>query len=154
MKQGGLSLIELLVVIALFGLFSVAGMSFTDGWVDSNRVMAGENMMVQAYGIAKATALRNEHGKTGDNAAAALCIANNVISVREATTAAAASCSTTLAWSATVNARLSITADNTAVTCACLNNQGLLTTTGCNSCLATNAIVLSSGATNVQTSLL
>lgn len=154
MSQHGMTLIETLIVIALMGLLAVAGMSFTGNWVDSNRVLDGSNMLSQANARAKAAALRNEFGITEDDPAAALCLANNVLSVRGATGSDKASCaSSNILWSATLNERLQINTGGAAFSCACLNNKGRFTDTECAGCATGNTYSLSSGNENAEISL-
>lgn len=152
----GMTLVEVLIVIALFGILSMAGMAFTSGWVNSNRVLDGENLMRQAFSRAKATALRNQFGITGTEPAAVICIANDLLTVRGApSTANAASCSSTnILWRTELSPLLDIQAGGANLSCACLSNKGRLTSSSCATCATTSTITLSSGDEDVSVTLL
>lgn len=165
MRQAGVTLIEILIVLALMGVLSVAGMSFTGRWVDSNRILDGNNLFSQAYSRAKAAALRNEFGMINDEPASALCFTNHTLTIYTAKSATEpASCSAANSnqlWRATVSERLSVKINDNAgadFSCVCLGGHAQLTTSvsvGCNTCLGSKTLplYLKSGNENVSLSL-
>jgi len=157
-KQAGVTLIEMMIVLVLFGLLAVAGVSFTGRWADSNRVLDGNNLLVQGFNLTKAAALRNEFGQVQDTPAAALCFGNQVMSVRAVdSTGALPNCAGgtgKVLWRTSYSAQLHYKFGSSDVTCACLNNKGLLTTTNCSGCLSGSpSINVISGDENVTVSL-
>lgn len=75
--QHGLSLIELLIAILIAGILVLAAMPFTGSWVHANQVTESKNQLTQAWGHAKAMALRNPKKQQRNQPAAELYIANN-----------------------------------------------------------------------------
>lgn len=163
MRPLGVTLIELLIVIALMGVLSVAGMSFTGRWVDSNRILEGNNLLSQAYSRTKAAALRNEFGMVGDEPAAALCFGNSTLTIYTAKSdTEAASCtpaSSKKLWSAPVSERLSVKINNSAganFSCVCLGSYAQVLTSvsaGCSTCLNSKTIPLYLQSGNENASL-
>ncbi len=155
----GLTLVEMLVVIAMAGILAFTSLAFTGAWVDSNRLMDSQNIVLQGFRHAKAAALRNTHGITGDSAASVLCFSNHTIVVRIATNSSTpASCSSgTSIWQSLLSDRLNIkdTGDSN-FSCSCLTNKGVLTTTStaCGSCIDNAAITLNSGSESLPVTLL
>ena len=75
--QHGLSLIELLIAILIAGILVLAAMPFTGSWVHANHVTESKNTLTQAWGHAKAMALRNPKKVQRNSPAAELHIADD-----------------------------------------------------------------------------
>ena len=153
-RQLGVTLIELMITTAIMAAMSLVSMAFGTGWVTENRLIEAENQLVVAFDKAKSTALRNRYGKVGGSAASTVCLSNQIISVHEATSAAAASCATTAIWQADLHERISVSAGGTSLSCLCVTSKAELTATGCGSCATTTSLNLTMGNDNVSISLL
>ena len=73
-RQRGVSLIESMLAIAISGWLLVSGFPLTQGWVASTRVRDAQGVLAQGVSRAKAVALRNPGGVSGNAAAAMLCL--------------------------------------------------------------------------------
>lgn len=71
-QTAGVTLIELMIVIAILAFLLLATLPFTSSWIYSARVTDGKNKLIQAYGLAKALALRNPNAALALNPAAGL----------------------------------------------------------------------------------
>lgn len=69
-RQTGLTLIETAVVLLIIGLLAVAASPLTSSWRTNADLHTAGGQLNQAYSQAKAVALRNAAGATGNEAAA------------------------------------------------------------------------------------
>ena len=69
-RQLGLSLIELAIVLLIVGLLAMAATPLTSSWGAGSDLHAASGQLNQAFGHARAVALRNEGGAVGDDPAA------------------------------------------------------------------------------------
>lgn len=73
-RQRGLTLIELMIVILIGSILALVALPFTGAWVGSTQVHTGKSSLQQAWGQAKALALRNAKMVTANDPAAELMI--------------------------------------------------------------------------------
>jgi len=153
MKIRGFTLIEVLIVIAILGLLILVAAPLSGGWVRSANVLETEAQLTQAFGKAKAAALRNNRAATGDSPASAVCLTNNVLTVREGTSTAAPSCGATPTgtqlWQIQVSEHVTVklgSATGANFSCLCLNNKGQPTTNACTGCATSINFHLSAGS--------
>lgn len=139
MKQFGVTLVEMLIVVMIVGLLAVAASPFTSAWTSGARISETLSMMEQAVGRAKANAMRNPTGVTGNTAVTALCFTNSTLSLVGSTAANTANCQNppVVLWSAAPHASVLIRTGGGALgwQCSCFNNKGMVTQAGaCNAC--------------------
>jgi|GEM_PF-1219132 len=158
-QQAGLSLVELMVTVAIVSILSLAGLSFTGGWVNSNRVLDGQAVLQHAYSRSKAMAIRNEFGMTESRSAAAICFVDNVLSLHSASNLSQAACSGTQVWSATLPNSISMQIPGSDFSCMCLSNKASVTNQveagqDCSACATTNIVKVSAGGESADVVLL
>lgn len=73
-RDQGFTLIELMVTIALLALIMLASLPLTAGWVHSAQTAEARSKLEQAFGFAKALAMRNPCNQVGSNQAARLTV--------------------------------------------------------------------------------
>jgi prepilin-type N-terminal cleavage/methylation domain-containing protein len=79
----GFTLVELMVVIALFAILVLGTASLGRAWVANAHATNAENLLLQSYKQARATALINNNAVSGTAAAATLSITSTTISVTD-----------------------------------------------------------------------
>lgn len=141
-RQGllGFTLIELLVVIAILALLATMAAPFTMDWVYGSQTREARGKLNQAYATAKALALRNPLKAEGTGSAALLraVMANDVITllvcpgdpVLTGTGATCVSGHASVAWQASLPAKVGLTLGGTTVSTSAsatlkLNNRGM-----------------------------
>jgi type IV pilus assembly protein PilA len=154
MKQRGFTLIEVMIVLAIFSLIVIVAAPLSGSWVREANMTESEGQLTQAVGRAKAAALRNKMGATGNAPASAVCLSNTkLLTVREGTSAGVAPHCTTPTgdqlWQAQVNASITVQANSAALSCMCFTNKGTLTNDGnCATCSTSTTFTIS--ATGVE----
>ncbi len=149
--EHGFSLIELMMILAIMALLATAAAPLTGGWVKDADLTKVRGSLTQAVGRAKAASLRNFRGAQSNAPVAAICIANNTVTVREGTSANAPSCSSntgTVVWQDPLDSDVTITSGGSAVSCLCFDNRGLLTNNACTGCSTTGSLTLTAGSHN------
>ncbi|MCY1278644.1 hypothetical protein D9M68_217700 [compost metagenome] len=148
----GFTLIEMLVVLALLGAFAMLAVPFASGWTARARLNVAESTWQEAYGRAKAAALRNRHGIHGAQAASVLCVSGPALEVRVASSpTSAASCASVRQWRATLPDGLESRHAGAAVSCFAFDNRGSLLALG--SCSATAELELRHGTSHASIAL-
>lgn len=69
-QQSGFTLIELVIVLLIIGLLALMGTPLTSSWGANADVHSAIGQLDRAFAHARAAALRNEAGATGDDPAA------------------------------------------------------------------------------------
>lgn len=144
-QERGFSLIELMVTIAILGILATTGIALTSKWSQQTELDKAVMSLNSGMALAKSTALRNEGARVTTEAASALCFDSNtkVLSVRTATSSAAASCSTTTVFQYQLGSAITINAAGTDLACYYLNSQGLVQSTS--SCTTTFSFIVANG---------
>ncbi len=149
--ERGFSLVELMIILAITALLATAAAPLTSGWVRDAELTEVRGSLTQAFGRAKAASLRNFRGAQSNAPVAAICLANNTVTVREGTSTNAPSCSAntgTLVWQNPLDSNVTITSSGSAVSCLCFDNRGLLTNNACASCSTAGTLTLTAGSQN------
>jgi prepilin-type N-terminal cleavage/methylation domain-containing protein len=149
--NSGFTLIEVMIVVAIIALIALVAAPLSGHWVtDANRLEA-EGQLNQAVGRAKASALRNYMGATGNAAVTAICLSpDNVLTVLEGTpgtppTSPICSSSTgTQLWRAKLHANITVQADAVDFSCMCFDNRAV-PTSSCNTCTTSTKFSLTAG---------
>lgn len=170
-RQSGVTLIEMLFVVLLIGLLALLATPLAGQWVNESRLKTVIGGMEQAVGQAKAVALRNSEGITGDEAASKICLSDSgVLSVNPAKPAAGATTPAepadcvaggpTPLWSSQMPSNLSIIYDGPDSDddsdgdwkCACFSNKGVLTTAGtsCATCATGLKLTIAIGSGDAE----
>ena len=140
------TLVELMVVIAIMSILTVISIPAGYYWVGNSRIANVTGNLTEAVGRAKNAALRNEHGVSGPDPVAIICISDtSELSILEGTATAVPVCENNIGlqtWTAELDAKVTISNSGSDVTCICFNNLGLLTTTLCAVCLTQPTINL------------
>lgn len=154
-KIVGFTLVELLIVIGILGVMLLVSAPFAGGWGDNARLIESDGLLQQVGGKAKAVALRNRFGMSGDQPAAAICVNAQVVTISEPIDAnTPASCqvgSISREWQGNLPSGVSLTAATgtpaPAFSCLCLSNRGTPTIANtCNAnCSTSNQIRILSG---------
>lgn len=160
MKQhSGFTLIEIMIVIALIAFLALTVSPIGGSWVRSADVQKTEGNLTEAIGRAKAGALRNPSGVVGELPVTAICISDNLV-VLQSTDNNPPNCTGLVGrqlWRTTLDAGVQITASSTsteAISCACFNNKGLLSSSDtCSSCASNTTFYLSAGSKNATVSI-
>jgi prepilin-type N-terminal cleavage/methylation domain-containing protein len=149
--NSGFTLIEVMIVVAIIALVVLVTAPLSGHWVtDANRLEA-EGQLNQAVGRAKASALRNYMGATGNTAVTAICLSNdNVLTVLEGTPgtpAVSPDCTTgtgTQLWRGKLHANITVQADAADFSCMCFDNRAT-PTSSCNTCSTSTKFSLTAG---------
>ncbi len=148
----GFSIIELLIVILIMGMALVKGIPFTMDWVNSARVTEAESGLVEAIGLAKAKALRNAQGVISGDAVTAVCYANEILTVVEASADdSPAECAggSTQIWQLSLAGNVNIAVQNNDFSCLCVDAKAQFTqSAGCNACSTNTTFTLTAGGIN------
>lgn len=139
-------MVELMIVLAIMGILLVTTIPAGTYWVGNARIASVEGSLNHAVGRAKSAAFRNQRVAADQEPVVAVCIsASSTLSVLEGTVADTPDCATNIGtqlWSASLDARVSITNNGNAVTCMCFNNLGMLTTNSCAGCMSQSTLSL------------
>ncbi len=119
----GFTLIEIAITLTLTVAATLVAAPLAVAWVDSSRVVETRTVLQQAASRAKAMALRNSAGVTGDTPAATLCTVANVVHVHQGLPG---QCGTDSVWRQEVpgGARTQVLLDGAALGCLALANTG------------------------------
>ena len=119
----GFTLIEIAVTLTLTVAATLVAAPLAVAWVDSSRVVETRAVLQQAVSRAKAMALRNSAGVTGDTPAATLCAVQGVVHVHQGLPA---QCGDGSAWRQDIpgGARTQVLLDGAALGCLALANTG------------------------------
>ncbi|KAF1066899.1 MAG: hypothetical protein GAK45_01803 [Pseudomonas citronellolis] len=151
-RADGFTLIELMVTVSLLGMLIMLATPFTTAWTSNARLNVAEGTWREAYGRAKAAALRNRYGQRGEQAPSFLCLNGTTLSVRVAASAdSPASCSSTTLWSTTLPSALSSQHDDAVVSCFAFDNRGSLLSGS--TCASTSDLRLQYGNSSLSLSL-
>lgn len=147
----GFTLIEMMVTIAIIAILAVMGASFTANWVRQAEINKTTASLRSAINTARSTALRNQFLRDSD-AAARICVdvatANqHRITIREATSTGAASCSSTTTYSFTLPDSATIAQSGTAINCIAFDRFGAVIASGSGStaCTTSTSLTITSG---------
>lgn len=158
-QQSGFTLIEIMVVIALIAFLALSVSPIGGSWVRSANVQKTEGNLMEAIGRAKAGALRNPTGLVGGLPVTAICLSDTLV-VLQSADSNPPNCTGLVGnqlWRIPIDTGVKITASSTsteAISCACFNNKGLLSTNEtCSSCATTTTFHLSSGSKNATVSI-
>lgn len=126
----GITFIELIIVLLVLAVLAAVALPMGTDWINRAQLSETEGVFEQAIGRAKSAALRNPGGVSGEgNAASALCLAENVISLFLAQGPdEPADCDggVEALWSANLPGNVTVQANGVAFSCLCFNNQSLL----------------------------
>lgn len=163
-KQCGFTLIQVMVTITLMGVISMMASPLSGAIMADARVTETEGALNKAIGKAKALALRNAFGATGDSAAVGVCkTGGNELLVLQSVAGVPANCNTMageVAWRVQVNAQVTVKVNTPGgyadFSCICFSNKGLITGGSCsdNSCAMSTVFEVNSGNTTEVISLL
>nr|WP_274597982.1 prepilin-type N-terminal cleavage/methylation domain-containing protein [Pseudomonas fluorescens] len=153
-NQQGFTLIELMVTVTILGILCAMAAPFTGQWVDKNHVSQASSQLSEAYGRAKAAALRNRQAVLQGNAASLVCIDTAKLSIHEGMEGvASAKCTTTATWTAAIPKNVSIRDATGPVSCIAFDNRGLQIKPDDSACSDQTLLTLSRGSANDQISL-
>jgi prepilin-type N-terminal cleavage/methylation domain-containing protein len=149
--NSGFTLIEVMIVVAIIALIALVAAPLSGRWVtDANRLEA-EGQLNQAVGRAKASALRNYMGATGNAAVTAICLSpDNILTVLEGTPGTpptspiCSSATGTQLWRAKLHANITVQADAVDFSCMCFDNRAV-PTDSCNTCSTSTKFSLTAG---------
>lgn len=132
--NSGVTLIELMIAIALVSILALVAVPLTVSWSNQAKLTETAGILDQAFGRAKASALRNPAGVAG-TAASALCFAGDRVSLRlaeDAGTPADCGAANTPSWSAALPGGITLSPAGTTnpLSCVCLSNKSLLLSGG------------------------
>lgn len=127
-KHRGMTLIEIMVVLAILVLIIVAAVPLGRAWVANAHIARAEATLLQAYQIARATALKNVGGLTGTAAVSTLDLSvNPTLKVTENSSSPASD-----VWTSNINSDTIIAiTDSTCANKVSLNNLGLPDSSNC-----------------------
>lgn len=168
MKHRGFTLIEVMIVIALIAFIAVIGAPLGGGWVRQADLLEVEGDLTQAFGQARAAAMRNLPGVTGADPVAVVCVSNTgalevrvgqrdfAVATPVLTLPSCTALSGEVIWQTQLDTDVALTYNGTAFSCACFSSQGLLTTTAsqCTACINQHTLLATvSGGTHETLSL-
>ncbi|WP_411887549.1 Tfp pilus assembly protein FimT/FimU [Hydrocarboniphaga effusa] len=157
-RQRGVSLIESMLAIAISGWLLVSGFPLTQGWVASTRVRDTQGLLAQGVSRAKAVALRNPGGVSGNAAAAMLCLDGGRLRLFAATRSpqsAAACASSGALWSATLPASTSVFSGDASLRCLAFSNRAasVAASSGGTACASSTSLLISSANQHASVTL-
>jgi Tfp pilus assembly protein FimT len=144
----GLTLIELLIVIFLLALTLTRAVPLTMDWMHGVRLTDTESQLMEAFGMAKAKALRNSNGIMEGNPVAAVCFANKYLKVVVgADNTHPANCaSSPIVWSSPVSANITLAGGGDVFSCLCFDSASQLSRVqACATCNGSMDLTVSSG---------
>lgn len=102
-RNKGFTLLEIMLVISIFVAVMIGGLPLSSNWYSTVSQTDTTGKLRMAAATAKAVAQKNKFSKSLDVSAAAMCLSDLSIEVREATDTDAASCETGgIVWSSSI----------------------------------------------------
>lgn len=128
-KSQGFTLIEVMVVVALVALLLMMALPLTREWVQSAHQRQTAGMLAEAFGRAKALALRNPQALTDQNLpGAAVCLIGKQLSVVGVGADKKLTCANPAVWTQPISSDASVVLTNTNIPfqCSAYNERGVL----------------------------
>ena len=138
-----------MLAITLSGWLLVSGFPLTQSWVASSRVRDAQGVIAQGVSRAKAVALRNPGGVSGNAAAAMLCLDSGQLRLFAATRSpqsAAACASSGALWSAKLPTSTSVFSGEASLRCLAFSNRAgsVAASSSETSCATSTSLLISS----------
>lgn len=146
-KESGFSLIELMVTIVILGILATTGISLTGKWSQQVALDKAIMSMQSGFSLAKSTAMRNGSARATTEASSRICFDNTtkVLAVHEATSAAAASCSTPIVFQYSLGSAITIKQSSTDFSCFAFNHFGQIMAAS-TPCIDTLSLTVTNGS--------
>lgn len=123
-RNRGFGLMEMLVVMSILAIIASAAFYYSSNWINQNRINEFDQQLKRAFGKAKAEALKNPHGATGDQAVSTIEFSGGQLTVSRCDDASCTSA--TSVWSSDIPTGIAATASGSALSKLELNSRGLL----------------------------
>lgn len=153
----GFTLVELLVTLAILAAIAALGAPLTQNWIDDARVNEASGQVTQAFAKARALALRNASNQDLGNAAALMCMTDNVLHVHNIAVGSVVTCGTGSVWHATLagSPTTEVQTAGAGFACLALNNRGIPTAyaTTDGACSTSLSLTISRNDSNAQKTL-